>query len=107
MKGTKKNALWWIGLIAGLIVINFIAAKVHSRFDLTEEKRYSLTATTQEMVRNLRSDVVIDVFLKGDYPSGFRKLSNTTQEFLSILKETNPGCIQYRFISPDEDAGNG
>ena len=107
MKGTKKNALWWIGLVAGLVLINFIAAKFHSRFDLTEEKRYSLTSTTQDMVRNLQSDVVIDVFLKGDYPSGFRKLGNTTQEFLSILKETNPGRIQYRFISPDEDAGNG
>jgi ABC-2 type transport system permease protein len=107
MKGTKKNAFWWIGLLAGLVVINFIAAKVHSRFDLTEEKRYSLTPNTQEMVRNLQSNIVIDVFLKGDYPSGFRKLSNTTQEFLSILKETNPGRIQYRFISPDEDAGNG
>ncbi|HEY0041149.1 MAG TPA: gliding motility-associated ABC transporter substrate-binding protein GldG [Flavisolibacter sp.] len=107
MKGTKKNTLWWIGLLAGLFVINFIAAKVHSRFDLTEEKRYSLTSTTQDMVRSLQSNVVIDVFLKGDYPSGFRKLSNTTQEFLSVLKETNPGRIQYRFISPDEDAGNG
>ena len=107
MKGTKKNLLWWIGLIAGLVVVNVIAAIVHSRFDLTEEKRYSLTPTTVEMVRNLPSDVVIDVFLKGEFPSGFRKLSNTTQEFLSILKDANPGRIKYRFISPNEDAGNG
>jgi gliding-associated putative ABC transporter substrate-binding component GldG len=107
MKGKKKNAIWWIGLLAGLVAINFIASKLHYRIDLTEEKRYSLTATTKELVRNMQSDVVIDVFLKGDFPSGFRKLSNTTQEFLTILKETNPGRIKYRFISPDEDAGNG
>ncbi|HEX8315033.1 MAG TPA: Gldg family protein, partial [Flavisolibacter sp.] len=107
MKGKKKNVFWWIGLLAGLILINIIAATLHSRFDLTEEKRYSLTPTTKEMVRNLSSDVVIDVFLKGDFPSGFRKLSNTTQEFLTVLKETNPGRIRYRFISPDEPAGNG
>lgn len=106
MKG-KKNLFWWIGLLVGLVLVNFIASKLHSRFDLTEEKRYSLTPTTKETVRNLQSDVVIDVFLKGDFPSGFRKLSNTTQEFLSVLKETNPARVKYRFISPDDDAGNG
>ncbi|HYO22707.1 MAG TPA: gliding motility-associated ABC transporter substrate-binding protein GldG [Flavisolibacter sp.] len=107
MKGKKKNILWWIGLLAGLVLINYIAATVHFRLDLTEEKRYSLTPTSREMVRNLSSDVVIDVFLKGDFPSGFRKLSNTTLEFLTVLKETNPGRVKYRFISPDEPAGNG
>src|SRR5687767_1152047 len=107
MKGRNKNILWWISLLAGLIVINFIASKLHSRFDLTEEKRYSLTRTTRDLVRDLKSDVVIDVFLKGEFPSGFKKLSNSTQEFLSLLKETNPARVQYRFISPDEDAGNG
>jgi ABC-2 type transport system permease protein len=107
MKGKKSNVLWWIGLLAGLVFINVLAAKFHSRFDLTEEKRYSLTPTTREMVRNLPSDVVIDVFLKGDFPAGFRKLSSTTEEFLGILKDANPGRIKYRFISPDEDAGNG
>ena len=50
---------------------------------------------------------MIDVFLKGDFPSGFRKLSNSTEEFLRLLKEENPARIQYRFISPDEEAGNG
>jgi ABC-2 type transport system permease protein len=107
MKKKNKNIVWWIGLIAALVAVNFIASKFHSRFDLTEEKRYSLTSTTKEIVRNLSTDVVIDVFLKGDFPSGFRKLSNSTEEFLGILKDENPARIQYRFISPDEDAGNG
>ena len=107
MKGKNKNLFWWIALLAGLFVVNLIASKLHFRFDLTEEKRYSLTHTTRELIRSLPSDVVIDVFLKGEFPSGFRKLSNSTEEFLSVLKEENPARIQYRFISPDEDAGNG
>ena len=51
MKGKKKNILWWVSLIAGLFAINFIASKIHSRFDLTEEKRYSITYTTKQLVR--------------------------------------------------------
>ena len=100
MKGKKSNALWWIGLLAGLVLINFIASKLHYRIDLTEEKRYSLTATTKELVRKMPSDVVIDVFLKGEFPTGFRKLSNTTQEFFVYFKRNKPGPYQVSFYLP-------
>jgi gliding-associated putative ABC transporter substrate-binding component GldG len=103
----RKNTAWWIGLIAGLFVINFIAAKVHTRIDLTEEKRYSITNTTRNLLRNLKNDVTINVFLTGDLPVEFRKLANSTQEFLSILKETNPSKIRYRFIDPQDEIENG
>jgi gliding-associated putative ABC transporter substrate-binding component GldG len=103
----RKNTVWWIGLIVGLIAINFIASKLHSRIDLTEEKRYSLTKTTRALLRNVKNDVDINVFLKGDLPGEFRKLSNSTQEFLSTLRETNPSRIHYNFIDPQDDAGKG
>ena len=53
--------------MAGLFLMNFLASVLHARFDLTQEKRYSLTPTTKDLLRNLQSDVVIDVFLKGDF----------------------------------------
>jgi ABC-2 type transport system permease protein len=104
----RKNAVWWIGLIVGLFLINYIASKLHSRIDLTEEKRYSLTSATRTLVRSLKNDVTINVFLKGDLPSvEFRKLGNSTQDFLSILRETNPSRIHYRFIDPQDEVENG
>jgi ABC-2 type transport system permease protein len=103
----RKTTLLWVSLLTGLLIINFIASKVHFRKDLTEEKRYSLTTTTKDLVSNLQNNVVIDVFLAGELPAGFRKLSNSTKEFLSLVKEINPAGVQYRFISPEDDAGNG
>lgn len=103
----QSSALRWLALLGGLFVINFLASQFHVRADLTAEKRYSLTKTTQNLVRNLPSGAVIDVFLAGELPAGFKKLSNSTAEFLSVLRETAPDRIQYRFVSPDEDAGNG
>lgn len=104
---TKATGTKWLGALVALLLLNFVAAKFHSRADLTEEGRYSLTKATRNLTDSLQNNVTIDVFLKGEYPSGFRKLSNTTQEFLSVLKETAPSRISYRFISPDEEAGNG
>ncbi len=107
MKKKTGRAAWWMGLLAGLLVLNILAAAFHTRFDLTEEKRFSLTSSTKTQLDSLQDDVVIDVFLKGDFPAGFRKLAATTQEFLTVLKAENPGRISYRFISPEDDAGNG
>ncbi|HEY6955835.1 MAG TPA: gliding motility-associated ABC transporter substrate-binding protein GldG [Flavisolibacter sp.] len=103
----KQKPLWWAGLILGLFVINFIASKVHSRVDLTEEKRYSITNTTKALLRNLKNDVTITVFLKGDLPVEFRKLSNSTQEFLNTLRETNPSKVHYQFIDPQDEVEKG
>lgn len=103
--GKKKKTLGWVVAIAALIGINVLASWVHFRVDLTEEKRYSLTPSTRALLQNLDDDLSIQVFLKGDFPAEFRKLSNTTEDFLQVLKETNADAIQYRFISPLDDAG--
>lgn len=102
----KKNTVWWIGLVAGLFVINYIASQVHTRMDLTEEKRYSITGTTRELIRNLQNDVTINVFLEGDLPVEFRKLRNSSQEFLGILRDVNPSRIHYRFVNPHDEVEN-
>jgi gliding-associated putative ABC transporter substrate-binding component GldG len=102
-----KKALGWSGLLAALIAINLLASFVHARFDLTEDKRYSISRTTKELVNSIDDELSILVFLKGDFPSEFRKLSNTTGEFLSVLKEANPTKVRYRFIDPSEEVSNG
>jgi len=45
----------------------------------------------------------VDVFLKGQFPAGFKKLANSTAEFLGLLKDRNGAKIHYRFISPQDE----
>jgi ABC-2 type transport system permease protein len=51
-------------------------------------------------LKNLDDDVQIDVFLKGEFPAKFRKLTNRVNEFLQMLKESNSSKVKYKFISP-------
>ena len=102
---SEKKYLRWIGLIAALVIINVVASLLHYRFDLTQEKRYSLTNTTRQLLRELENPIFITVFLKGDYPSGFTKLGNATEDFLRTLRETNSNKIKYRFVSTEEEVG--
>ena len=97
----------WLLLLAVLLVINYIASFIHSRIDLTKEKRYTLSNATNELVRKIDDDVQVDVFLKGEFPAGFRKLANSAEEFLQLLKDGNSSKIHYRFISPQDEMPGG
>lgn len=94
---------WWLLLLLVLFGINFLASSFHARFDLTKEKRYTLSKATKDLLKNLDDEVQVDVFLKGNFPSKFRKLTNSVGEFLELLKEGNSAKLRYSFISPLEE----
>ena len=89
-----------------LVGINFLASVFHSRFDLTKEKRYTLSKASKELLGNLDAPVTIDVFLKGDFPAGFKKLANSVQEFLQECKEYGKGYVRFQFIDPFKKAND-
>lgn len=91
---------WWIILLAVVAGVNLLASLVHTRIDLTQEKRYTLSHATKNLLRSLDGPVTIDVFLEGEFPAGFRKLANSTREFLQEYKEVNQRNITINFIDP-------
>lgn len=95
-----SSKYWWLALLVILFGVNYLASVIHARFDLTKGKRYTLSKATKDLLKKLDDDVEIDVFLKGEFPSGFKMLANRTTEFLQLLKERNGSKIHYKFISP-------
>ena len=89
-------------LLIFLILINWTASIWHVRFDLTAEKRFTLSHSTQKFLRSIKNPVEINVFLKGDFPSGFRKLASGTEDILREFKDITGNKIHYRFIAPEE-----
>jgi len=96
------SKLWWLFLLVILFVINFSASVFHTRFDLTKEKRFTLSKATEGVLKKLDEPVLIDVFLKGDFPSGFTKLAVSVSELLKEFKETGKKNIIYSFREPGE-----
>ncbi|MEJ0103466.1 MAG: Gldg family protein [Bacteroidota bacterium] len=106
MKKLFVSKYWWVFLLIFLSGVNFLASVFHSRFDLTKEKRYTLSAATKEMLGKLDAPVTIDVFLKGDFPAGFKKLANSVQEFLEECKEYGKGNVRVQLIDPFKKAND-
>ena len=86
-------------LLVGLIVLNIGLNRIYKRFDITEDKRYTISDATKKILDNIDEIVVIKVYLQGDFPSEFKRLQTETQQHLEELKSLNNN-IKYRFIDP-------
>lgn len=102
-KKIAKSKLWLPVTLAGLIAINWLASAFHTRIDLTNEKRFTLSSPTKKILRQLDDVVEVKVFLKGDFPSGFKKLANSTSETLQEFREVAGNKLRYSFVSPDDN----
>lgn len=89
-------------VIVLLVLLNWLASEWHTRIDFTDEHRFTLSKPTKHLLNSLDDEVDIDICLKGDLPSGFKKLANSTDELLQEFKEVAGKNLVYHFVSPDE-----
>ena len=105
-KMVKKiwKSKWWLLITLILLVgINWLASLYHTRVDFTNEKRFTLSKPTKKILRQLDDVVEVKVFLKGDFPSGFKKLAIGTDELLQEFKEIAGNKLIYSFVGPDDE----
>mgnify|MGYP000291545348 FL=1 len=99
----KKNSKHIILLLIVLIAINYLSSLVFKRFDLTQDKRYTLSAASLNVIKEVSSPIVVDVFLIGDdFPSEFKRLQRETKQLLEEFSANNSNII-FHFINPLED----
>ena len=92
---------YWLPVVLLLLIgINWMASLYHTRIDLTDEKRFTLTATTKKLLRKIDQPITVDVFLQGNLNSGFRQLASAADDLLREFKEVAGNNIRYRFINP-------
>ena len=103
-KSLKKNQIVaFLVTVVIVVLVNVIGSYVFTRFDLTSEKRYTLSPTTKEILNDLNDYVYFKVYLEGDFPAGFKKLRRETKEMLYEFRAYSK-FIDYEFINPSESA---
>ena len=55
-----------------LLAVNYIAKQWHTRIDLTQDKRYTLSEVSKKTLAKIQNPIVIDVLLKGNIPTEFK-----------------------------------
>lgn len=83
-----------------IILINIIGSYAFTRFDLTSEKRYTLSESTKKLLKEVDDYIYFRIYLEGDFPAGFKRLRNETREMLDEMRAYNK-FINYEFINPN------
>lgn len=73
---------------------------LYSYLDMTEEKRFTLTDPTRDLLQGLDDVVYIRVLLEGQFPAGFKRLRNATQDLLDDFRGVS-GYVEYEFANPN------
>ncbi len=98
----KKFLISVVVAIVAVVVLNLLASFAYTRFDLTEDKRYTLSEPAIEVVQKFASPVVIDVLLDGSIPPEFSKLKTETIQLLESFASKNKN-ITYNLVDPLEN----
>lgn len=103
MKSSQKNIKKILVLVVILVIANIIATQFFQRYDLTKNKRYTLSEPTKDIVNAIDDPLTIKVFLKGDFPSNFKRLQNETRYLLEEFEAYN-SKLKFEFINPLEES---
>ncbi len=99
-RSKRTQALLQFGLFCGILLfVNILANTFYGHLDLTEEKRFTLTRPTRELLQGLKDRVYVQVLLEGEFPAGFKRLQTATREMLDDFRSES-GYLDYQFEDP-------
>ncbi len=99
---SRQVGRWLLFLngVAFIIWLNLLAGSHPVRFDLTEEKRYSVSEPTKELLKSLDEVVYVEVYLEGELPSSWKRLQTSIREMLEEFAVYAGANIQFSFRDP-------
>ncbi|WP_100629182.1 gliding motility-associated ABC transporter substrate-binding protein GldG [Algoriphagus formosus] len=102
MKSASQNtAIYWLGLILGLVILLGLGQLIRFRVDLTEDQRYSLHEATEAVLDSLSEDIHVEILLSGeDLPAGIRRLQRSIEEQVRTFDAYSDRKISFSYFDP-------
>jgi ABC-2 type transport system permease protein len=97
-----RSWLQFFSTSAIIILVASAGSLVRFRLDLTEDKRFTLSAPTRNVLSDLKNDVYIQVYLDGEIPIPLKRLRRSVREMLDEFRIASGRKIDYEFINPSE-----
>jgi gliding-associated putative ABC transporter substrate-binding component GldG len=94
------DSLIFLNGVVSIILINLLASSHFLRMDLTEEKRYTISEQTREILATLDDDVYVEVFLEGDLNAEFTRFQKAIGETLEEFSTYSDNKLKYKYTDP-------
>jgi len=100
----KKSLGIYIAVVAGiLILLNVLANRFFFRIDFTEDKRYTLSNATKDLLDGLQDPVTITAYFSEGLPPNIDKTRIDFRNMLSEYATRSRGKVLYEFINPNKE----
>ena len=93
----------WISFfitIAGITLTAWVLSLSRIRLDLTEDKRYTLSDQSVKVLKGIKNDIYIQVYLDGEMQIPLKRLKRSVQEMLEEFRIASDRKITFQFINP-------
>lgn len=97
----KKGTFIFLISIVLLVLVNYGSHLFPVFWDLTEDKRFTLTTATVDLINEQDLPVHAEVLYAGDFPAGYQRLQEGVKEILRKFSVINSE-FTYDFIDPME-----
>lgn len=97
-----KGKVRYVFILASIIIINYTASIFTVQLDLTKDSRYTISANSKEIIKEVTAPVKIHLYLGGDIPASYKKIAQSTITLLSHLKQINPQHISWQLELPSK-----
>lgn len=94
-----------IVLVGILILLNILATLYSWQWDLTADKRYTLTPQSQQLVAHLKYPLQVNLYLNGEMNASFDKLRSRTIDMLNEMAIHAPQGIRLNNINVTSTTG--
>lgn len=105
-RGDKRLKRWLPWGIAALVVLNLLTTRFSFRWDLTADKRHTLSATTQELLKSLPRPIEVTLYLNGKLNPQFHSLRSATIDLLTEMANYTPHGIKLTLEDPNLQVAN-
>ncbi len=86
-----------------LVVINYMSTQHFKRWDLTENKDFTVSDATKKMLGDLDDVVNIEAYFSKDLPQRLTGLQRQVEDIFDEYKAYARGNLAVRFMDPGED----
>ena len=72
-----RSVILWL---AGIVLVNVLVHFAVVRYDMTDDKRYSLSPQTKQLLRGTQEPIIVVNYLDGELNAGFTRLKKAVEE---------------------------
>jgi gliding-associated putative ABC transporter substrate-binding component GldG len=103
MKSRKNNTIIILLVIGTFVLVNYLSNRFFARLDFTEDKRYTLSQSTKDILRDLKEPVTVNAYFSGNLPPQLDQIKREFRDLLIEYSNYSKGMIAYEFVDPLKD----